>query len=201
MVGYSPEELQASAPLEQVHPDDRERVRKAAEDSRLSGSGKDSWSIALRHKNGNWLVLESTSRVILLNSKGEPEKLIIVNRDITERKRAEDALRRSEADFRSVVEDAPYGIYRASITGRLLQANPALQTMLGYQCQQDLLKCDLATDIFKQNDEYRRLTELLTSNGEIKDIETEWKRQRRHADHRSVFGTLYQRCKWRPGVL
>jgi len=53
-------------------------------------------------------VLESTSSVIR-NDEGEPEKLVIVNRNITERKRAEEAQRRLEADFRSVVEGAPYG--------------------------------------------------------------------------------------------
>src|ERR1700722_12942566 len=40
VLGYTAEELQASAPLEQIHPDDRESVRKAAEEARLSGIGK-----------------------------------------------------------------------------------------------------------------------------------------------------------------
>ena len=92
----------------------------------------------LRHKNGEWLVLESTSNVIR-DEKGDPEKLVIVNRDVTERKRAEEALRRSEAGFRSVVQDAPYGIYRASAAGRFLQVNPALQKMLGYELIEELL--------------------------------------------------------------
>ena len=100
-----------------------------------------------------------------------------MNRNITERKRAEEALRRSEADFRSVVEDAPYGIYRASINGRLLQVNPALQKILGYEMEEDLLRRDLATNIFRHNGEFQRLTELLSSTEEIKDIEMEWKRQ------------------------
>jgi PAS domain-containing protein len=117
-------------------------------------------------------VLESTSSVIR-NAQGEPEKLVIVNRDITERKRAEDALRRSETDFRSVVEDAPYGIYRASITGRFLQINPALLKMLGYEREQDLSRKDLAADIFVHQGEYQRLTELLTHTEEIKDVELE----------------------------
>ena len=175
VVGYSPEELQASSAFEQIHPDDRERVKSAAEDARRLGVGK-TLEYRLRHKNGTWLVLESTSSVIH-NANGEPEKLVVVNRNITERKRAEEALRRSEADFRSVVEDAPYGIYRASITGRFLQVNPALQKMLGYEQTPDLLRMDLAADIFLYNAEYRRLTELLSRNKEIKDLETEWKRQ------------------------
>jgi PAS domain S-box-containing protein len=105
-VGYSPEELQASSAFEQIHPDDRERVKSAAEDARRLGVGK-TLEYRLRHKNGDWLVLESTSSVTH-DANGQPEKLVIVNRNITERKRAEEALHRSEADFRSVVEDAPY---------------------------------------------------------------------------------------------
>jgi len=175
VLGYSPEELQASSAFEQIHPDDRECVKKAAEESRRTGIGK-TLEYRIRHKNGTWLVLESTSSVIR-NAKGEPEKLVIVNRNVTERKSTERALQRSEADFRSVVEDAPYGIYRASSTGQFLQTNPALEKMLGYGTSQELCKKDLATDIFRQAAEYQRLTELLTHAEEIKDIEMEWKRQ------------------------
>jgi two-component system cell cycle sensor histidine kinase/response regulator CckA len=175
VLGYSPEELQASSAFEQIHPDDRERVKNAAEDARRLGVGK-TLEYRLRHKNGTWLVLESSSSVIH-NLNGGPEKLVVVNRNVTERKRAEDALRRSEADFRSLVEHAPYGIYRASITGRFLQVNPAIQKMLGYALEKELLESDLATDIFRHNGEYKRLTELLSRAEEIKDMEMEWKKQ------------------------
>jgi two-component system, cell cycle sensor histidine kinase and response regulator CckA len=174
VLGYTPEELQASSAFEQIHPDDRERVEKATEDARQSGNGR-TLEYRLRHKNGTWLVLESTSSVIR-NAKGEPEKLVIVNRNITERKRAEEALRCSEAEFRSVVEDAPYGIYRASTTGRFLQMNPAIQNMLGYASPEELCKKDLASDIFRHVAEYQRLTELLIRTREIEDIEMEWKK-------------------------
>jgi PAS domain S-box-containing protein len=174
-LGYSPEELQASSSFEQIHPEDRERVKTSTEDARRSGIGK-TLEYRLRHKNGTWLVLESTSSVIR-NTKGEPEKLLIVNRDITERKRAEEALRRSEAGFRSVVEDAPYGIYRASTTGKFLQVNPALRKMLGYEAAENLLGRDLASDIFRHTGDYQRLIEFLTRTDEIKDVEVEWKRQ------------------------
>lgn len=174
ILGYSPQELQASSAFEQIHPDDRERVKQVAEETKRTGVGK-TLIYRLRHKNGTWLVLESTSSVIR-DDKGEPERLVIVNRNITERKRAEEALRRSEADFRSVVLDAPYGIYRATFKGRFLQVNPALCNMLGYQSEQELLKRDLATEIFRHGGEYQRLTELLTRTEEIKDLEMEWKK-------------------------
>ncbi|MGB8475330.1 MAG: PAS domain S-box protein [Candidatus Acidiferrum sp.] len=174
-LGYTSEELQASSAFEQIHPDDRERVKKASESARETGVGQ-TLEYRLRHKNGEWLVLESRSSVFL-NDKGKPEKLVIVNRDITERRRAEEALLRSEAGFRSVVEDAPYGIYRAGMSGRFLQVNPALQKMLGYETAAELLKKDLATDVFCHQGEHQRFTDLLGRTDEVKDVEMEWKRQ------------------------
>jgi len=76
VLGYSPEELQASSSFEQIHPDDRERVKNAAAEARRTGIGK-TLEYRLRHKNGAWLVLESTSSVIQ-NADGQPEKLVIV---------------------------------------------------------------------------------------------------------------------------
>ena len=75
VIGYSQEELRASSAFEQIHPDDRERVKRAAENAKRSGVGK-TLEYRFRHKNGTWLVLESTSSVIR-NAKGEPEKLVI----------------------------------------------------------------------------------------------------------------------------
>jgi PAS domain S-box-containing protein len=48
VLGYSPEELQASSAFEQIHPDDRERVKKAADEARLSGIGK---TLEYRHRS------------------------------------------------------------------------------------------------------------------------------------------------------
>lgn len=175
VLGYSPAELAASSAYAQIHPDDRERVIKSAEIARLTGVGK-TLDYRFQHKNGTWLVLESTSSVIR-NEKGLPEKLVLVNRDVTRRKETEEALRRSEADFRSVVEYAPHGIYRANLQGRLVQVNPSLQKMLGYETAQELIDKDLATDIFRSPSEYKRLTDLLVRKTEIKDVETEWKKK------------------------
>lgn len=175
VLGYSMEELQSSSAFEQIHPDDRERVKRASEDALRSGIGK-TLDYRFHHKNGTWLLLESTSSVIR-NAEGQPEKLLIVNRDITERKAAEEALRRSETHFRSVVEDAPYGICRASVAGSFLQVNPALQRMLLYEDEQELLRQDLAKDVFCHDKDYQRFIHLLMSAQGIKEIEMDWKRR------------------------
>jgi two-component system cell cycle sensor histidine kinase/response regulator CckA len=175
VLGYSREELQSSSAFEQVHPDDRARLIEAAEEARQTGVGR-SLEYRIRHKNGSWLVLESTSSVIH-NAAGESEKLVIVNRDITDRKRASEALRLSEASFRSVIENAPYGIYRASMEGHLLRVNPAFQRMLGYESPDELLRINPATDLCRDPLEHKYLIDLFAGHKRFQDIEVEWKRK------------------------
>ena len=90
VLGYSPEDLKTTSSFEQIHPDDRPRVLKAAEQARLTGHGEP-MEYRIRHKDGSWRTLESTASPIR-NAKGETDKLVIVNRDITERKRAQELL-------------------------------------------------------------------------------------------------------------
>jgi PAS domain S-box-containing protein len=174
ILGYSPVELQESSGFEQIHEEDRERVKNAAKRTRESGMGT-TLEYRFRHKDGSWMVLESVASAIR-NEKGEPEKLVIVNRDITERKKAQEALSRSEASFRSLVEGAPYGIYRATMTGQFLEVNPAFQKMLGYESAQELFKADLATQVFRHSADYERMNELLAKSKVMQGIELEWKR-------------------------
>src|SRR4051812_39704511 len=90
VLGYSPAELSETSSFEQIHPDDRMRVLEAARGARESGLGK-TLEYRIKHKDGSWRVLESIASTIR-DGKGEVAKLVIVNRDVTERKRAEQLL-------------------------------------------------------------------------------------------------------------
>ena len=90
VLGYSPSELSETSSFEQIHPDDRMRVLEAAREARESGVGK-RLEYRIKHKDGSWRVLESIASTIR-DTNGEVSKLVIVNRDITERKRAEQQL-------------------------------------------------------------------------------------------------------------
>ncbi|MGC2447837.1 MAG: EAL domain-containing protein [Candidatus Sulfotelmatobacter sp.] len=90
ILGYSRDELIATSSLEQIHPDDRARVLEATEKVRLTGVGE-RLEYRIRHKDESWRVLESTTSAIC-GPNGEAEGLVVVNRDITERKRAEEML-------------------------------------------------------------------------------------------------------------
>jgi PAS domain S-box-containing protein len=121
-LGNSTDDLQNSSAFEQIHPEDRERVKKAAEEARLTGIGK-TLEYRFRHKNGDWLVLESAASVIR-NSNAQPGKLLIVNRNITERKTS----RGSFVTFggklqvprgRRALRDLPSDDERTAATGKL----------------------------------------------------------------------------------
>ena len=90
ILGYSAAELGETSAFEQIHPDDRFKVLEAAREARKTGVGKQ-LEYRIKHKDGSWRVLESLASTIR-DGKGEVAKLVIVNRDITERKRAEQQL-------------------------------------------------------------------------------------------------------------
>ena len=93
ILGYSIEELYATRSIEQVHPEDREKVEKAAADAQRSGVGTN-LEYRMRHKDGSWRTLESRASAVVKH--GHVERLVIVNRDVTERKRLEEQFRQSQ---------------------------------------------------------------------------------------------------------
>jgi len=84
ILGFSAEELKSTSAFEQIHPDDREKVLNAAAYARVHGRGK-AIEYRMRDKSGQWRVLESTASTVR-GKNGEVEKLIIVNRDVSERR-------------------------------------------------------------------------------------------------------------------
>lgn len=94
ILGYALDELEATSSFEQVHPDDRQIVVDAAADARRTGVGR-RIEYRMRHKDGSWVFLESTASPVM-NMRGEVENLVIVNRDISERRRLEEQLRQSQ---------------------------------------------------------------------------------------------------------
>lgn len=93
ILGYTPQELGETSAFGQIHPEDREKVLTSAADARRTGTGTN-LEYRMRHKDGSWRTLESRASTIL--KSGQVEKLVIVNRDVTERKRLEEQFRQSQ---------------------------------------------------------------------------------------------------------
>jgi two-component system, cell cycle sensor histidine kinase and response regulator CckA len=92
-------------------------------------------------------------------------------------KRHEEALRQSEARYRSLVQSAVYGIYRAGVDGRFLDVNPALIHMLGYESAAEVVKLDAQRELFVEAAEHDRLMLEFQRTGQLDSAEVRWKRK------------------------
>ena len=135
VLGYTVEELAKTSSFEQIHPEDRLRVLEAARETRRTGIGK-KLEYRILHRDGSWRVLESTASAIR-NVQGEVDKLVIVNRDVTERRRAEEQLEHSS------FHDALTGLSnRRRFLERLHDCRSRAQADLDYQYAVLLLDVD-----------------------------------------------------------
>ena len=96
--------------------------------------------------------------------------------NITERKHAEEALQESEARYRSLVNNATYGIYWVTLEGDLLDANPALVQMLGYESIAQLLELE-STLLLYCDPAARDAVANRYSEHDRGDTTVEWKRK------------------------
>ncbi len=97
-------------------------------------------------------------------------------RDITDRKKIEDALRQSEASFRALIEDN-YGVCRAGLDGSLLMVNQPFVQLLGYDSKEEVLALNLVTQVFAMGEFSLSLFNPPGRNRQFTRIESRWKRK------------------------
>jgi PAS domain S-box-containing protein len=90
-----------------------------------------------RCKNGRTLWIESSFSFIT-DENGRPVSLLGEGRDITERKKMEDSLRKSEENFRRSFDDSPLGVRIATLAGETIYANGAILDMYGYDSIEEM---------------------------------------------------------------
>lgn len=131
------------------------------------------YPLAIRHTSGEVTdVLYNAT--VYRNEVGEVKGVFAAARDITEHKKMEEAIRISEAKYRSIFENAAEGIFQTTKNGRFLSANPACVELLGYSSAEELIAG--VTDIRKlYADPGRRLHlfRLIQADGKVFDFEAQ----------------------------
>ncbi len=133
LLGYTPEDLAASFEAwdDFVHPDDRPRLTQERETQLGAGRGY-SLEYRVRHKEGHYLYVWDRGEVEHGES-GETVRVVGSTVDVTERKRAEDKVRRSEAELRLVTDAIPALVSYVDTEYRYRLANKAYIEWFGLE--------------------------------------------------------------------
>ena len=164
VTGYTPEEHYADPDLgfKMVHPDDRPLWYAYLRDT---GKWKESITLRWIRKDGSEIWTEQRN-VPIYDQKGELLGLEGIARDITERKRAENALRESEERYRRLAENAPDVIVRHEFLPKRRYAfvSPAATAISGYTPEEYYADPDLGFKLVHPDDQ-AALQSLFRSGG------------------------------------
>ncbi|HEX6037913.1 PAS domain S-box protein [Longimicrobium sp.] len=128
MMGYTVDELPGLPMMSLIAPDEHPRVHEMVR-RRLEGAGDVQYTTVCLRKDGTRVPVEVYGGSIVLD--GRPAVVATVL-DITERLRAEEALRQSKQQFRIAFEEGGIGMALSRPDGTIERANPALCALLGY---------------------------------------------------------------------
>ena len=168
MLGYSVKEW-LSTPnfwLSIVHPDDRERTARAAAADFAGGKSSNTLEFRWVARDGRVLWVQSISAVIT-DAEGRPVGLRGVTIDISESKRAEEAVRHAEEMYRSIFENAVEGIFQSTTDGKFISVNPAMARILGYESPEELMthRTDIGTQHYVDENSRAELERMLAVHG------------------------------------
>ncbi|MBW4444469.1 MAG: PAS domain S-box protein [Plectolyngbya sp. WJT66-NPBG17] len=180
MHGYTYEEFLALHPTDFVHPDSLSLFHDYIATVK---AGKEFYAQAIDiHKDGHPIAIEVKGTSC--SYKGKPHILAIV-RDISERKAAEEALRRSELKYRNLFEAAQVGIYRSRLDdGLIVEANPYAIAALGYDSADEIVGKKHTTDFYADLAQRETVLEDVYKHGKVSNYEMQF----RHRDGSTRWG-------------
>ena len=138
VLGYDSEEAVGTMNvLDHVHPDDLPHVLEETEKALSEGGiATNKAEYRFRHKDGSWRWMESVGTYLL--DDPAVRGVVVISRDVTERKRAEETLRQAEQRYRTLVEQIPAVTYIDPVDDpdTSLYTSPQIEQILGYTPQE-----------------------------------------------------------------
>ena len=169
--GYTREQLLAMR-IWDINVRGEQQVR--AELERAAAAGKTYFQFRHMRSTGEIRDVEIHTGPIEIGSR---KLLFSIVHDITERKRAEQALQQSEEKYRVIFDYAPVGIYQSTRDGRFVAANITLARMLGYDSVEELLTRNLERDIYYDVEQRHELIRRFEPFAYANNVELQWKRK------------------------
>jgi PAS domain S-box-containing protein len=174
MTGFDRLELKSMPWYDVGDADSRALMQSHAEAVEPGGAAPKRCDVGFLTKSGAHRWVEMSWAAIPF--EGE-RAVLAVAVDITERTEARRALEQVTEVYRSLIQGAVFGIYRAALDGLFLDVNPALVTMLGYSSSDELIEASAAGLIYADAAQKTKLQHVYHTTGRIQNVEVQWKRR------------------------
>jgi PAS domain S-box-containing protein len=178
VTGFTHKEFEADPGLQRriIHPDDGELFEKHlhdVEDKRVFGSGE--WRLI--HPDGSECWISHVCRPIF-SDEGQYLGVRGSNRDVTQRKRAEEALQENRRHLSTVVRTSPVGIFvTREADGLFLEANDAYLELIGCSAEEVIGHSSLELNIWVDPEDRKKVVDILRQYGHIENSEIRLRRK------------------------
>lgn len=176
-LGYAPEEIAPTIDAWDalMHPDDHKTVQARFDDAYKPTAETFEAVYRMRMKQGGWRWLLTRARTIQRDAAGHPTRIIGTHLDITDVKKTEIALRRSEERFRSLAESSRAVPWEADIsTFQITYVGPQIEGITGYS-PADWVEKDLWPQRLHPDDRDRAMKEVEVLAKEALDHNLEYR--------------------------
>ena len=158
---------------ERIHPEDRQGVLKTVRHSLKTGEYSQEYRII--HSDGSLHWIEARAKVFY-NNQGHAERMVGVNLDITNRKKAEEALRLSEEKISKAFRASPDWITINTLKeDRYIDANNSFLRMSGFSREEVVGRTSKELNLWVNPDDRHKIFQLLQQNGSISNFETQFR--------------------------
>ncbi|MFQ5865705.1 MAG: PAS domain S-box protein [bacterium] len=170
LTGYSVDELKKRGFINWLHPEDEAKMMKLW-DKLFEGKSFSGKEFRLITKDGQvkWCL---SSWGPLLDENGQQIGVQGRERDITDRKRAQEALKDSEKKHRNLVDNALVGVFSSNLKGEVLYVNDAMLRMLEFDSPEELMSSGAITRYKNPNDRQAFL-KAVKKSGKVNNYELE----------------------------
>lgn len=172
-LGYKPEDRLNRSAFDIMHPDDVDRCKKMFLDGVASGQPAIA-QYRVRHADGHYIWLETVGDA-MRDRTGRMTAAILSSRDITDRKKMEEELIKSEKRYRGIIKGLQEAYYEGDLAGNFSFVNNALCRSLGYEAEEVIGKSHrLFQDSQSADQLYRDFHQVFTTGLPRQGIETQF---------------------------
>lgn len=173
-LGYTEDEVLGSDYRKTFIPEEHGRIFSAALEELVTSGRPVVHENKVLAKDGRELLVQWSSRAVF-SSDGTLEFIFGIGIDITEHKKAEQDLKKSEENYRKIFENATEGIYQTTPEGRYLSVNPSFARMFGYTSPEEMIASvkNIGDELYVHREDREYMVETLGKHDRLEGYEVE----------------------------